>query len=450
MTTELCVEPVPGPRGLPLLNNLLSFGSDPLNFMVRLREDHGDFVTWALGPRRCVSLSHPQLIAEVLGAVGRRFDIADIGWAHKQVVGNSVAFAHGDDWRRQRAVVQPLLRPSRVRNFAAIVSECAASLVDRWHEGDRIDVRAEMAALSQQVISRSLFSCDDTHSRVVGEAMAVVQREIAAELHSRIGLFLPAWVRTASRRRLLAARDTIDEALRTVIRERRAKPNESRDDILNGLLAHRDANGQALSDIQVREEAVALWGAGHETSVAALTWTWSLLAGAPDVRSRLSGELDRVLCGRTPTYEDYEQLPYTQQVLRESLRLYPPFWTLCMNTLHDTTLGGIPVPARTLIWCTQWSVHRDPRWFPDPNAFRPERFAPGTATAADGHAWFPFGSGPRACLGARFAQVAAVITLATVAQRFHLHIDSRPPAPSPGLTVQPAAPLIVTLHRATA
>lgn len=445
------LRPVPGPRGLPLLGNLFAFGRDPLGFAVRLRDGYGDAVTWALGPRRSLFVFRPEHIAELLGQVERTYDILDIGWAFKRVVGESVILSHGADWRRKRGLVQPTVRPRQVRTYAATMVDCARTAADQWQDGEQIDVRREMALITQRVVVRSLFGNDlGDQARAVGDAMTVAQQEIGAELRG-ISLFLPAWVRTPSRRRLIAAMKTVDREVHRLITARReaagAADASPSDDLLGRLLAARDEEGRPLTATEVRDEAVTLWAAGHETTSTALTWTWYLLATSPDSRARLDAELDEVLAGRPPTIDDYERLPWTQQIVKESLRLYPPAWLIPAVAREGSTLGGTRIPAGTTVWCSQWPTHRDPRWFRDPTAFRPERWSPDAPDPIPDHAWFPFGGGQRTCLGARFALVEAALVLATLAQRFRLELPSAPPPPlRVALLLQPAQPMYATLR----
>ncbi|MCA6096529.1 cytochrome P450 [Streptomyces sp. SCA3-4] len=445
--SEVAVQPVAGPRGLPLLGNLLTFGKDPLAFFVRLRDDFGDVVSWQLGPRPSLFVSRPEHIAEVLGAVEQTYDTLEIGWALKQVVGNSVLLARGADWRRKRALVQPTVRPRQVRSYAATMVDCAEALAGRWRTGQRIDVRREMARLTQRIVVRTLFGNDlQGRGSLLANAMAVVQRETGAELRG-INLFLPSWVRTPSRRRLLAAVGVIDAEVGRLIRARQTGPaDEERDDLLSRLLAARDDQGRSLSAREVRDEAVTLWAAGHETTSTALTWTWYLLSASPSARAGLTEELDRVLGGRTPVYEDYERLPWTQQIIKEAMRLYPPAWLIPAVAGEGATLAGRPLEQGTIVWCSQWSTHRDARWFRDPAAFRPERWAADAPDPVPDHAWFPFGGGQRTCLGARFALVEAALVLATLAQRFHVDVDGGEVKPEVGLLLQPAVPLRATLR----
>ncbi|MER7702504.1 cytochrome P450 [Kitasatospora sp. NPDC097605] len=357
--------------------------------------------------------------------------------------------SRGADWQRKRALVQPAVRPRQVRGYAATMVECAVAHADGWRDGRRVDVMGEMNALTQRIIVRTLFGGDvGDRDRALADAVAVAQREIGAELRS-VSLFLPGWVRTPARRRLLAAVATIDAEVGRLIGDRTAAGTDPArgDDLLARLLEARDDKGRPLSPREVRDEAVTLWAAGHETTATTLTWTWYLLSRSPQARDRLSEELARVLGGRPPGYDDYERLHWTRQVVKESLRVYPPAWTISPAVAHEgATLGGAPVPVGTTVWCSPWTTHRDPRWFPDPEAFRPERWDPDAPTAVPDHAWFPFGGGRRACLGARFALVEATLLIATLAQRFHLHVDPGEPTPHPGILLQPAEPLRATLR----
>ncbi|GHE12950.1 cytochrome P450 [Streptomyces alanosinicus] len=441
------VLPASGPPGLPLLGHLLAFGRDPLAFLAQLRDDHGDFARWSLGPRRSLFISRPEHIAEFLGAVERTFEMVDLSWMLRQVAGESVVLSRGADWQRKRSLVQPAVRPRQVREYAATMVECGIAHADRWRDDQRIDVLDEMTALTQRIVLRTLFGSDlGDQGRVLAAAMAMAQQKIGAELRS-VSQFLPGWVRTPARRRLLKAVATIDAEVNQLIADRLAGTGPAPgDDLLTRLFEARDEQGCPLSPKEVRDEAVTFWAAGHETTSTALTWTWYLLSRSPEARGRLTEELARVLGGRPPVFDDYERLDWTRQVVKEALRLYPPVWVLPATARQGATLAGAPVPVGTTVWCSPWTTHRDPRWFPDPEAFRPQRWDPDAQPAVPEHAWFPFGGGQRACLGARFAMVEATLLLATLAQRFHLHLDPDEPVPRPGLLLQPAERLQATLR----
>lgn len=456
------LRPVPGPRGLPWLGNLPAFGKDPLAFMTRLRDEYGDAVTWSLGPRRSLFLSHPQHIAEFLASREHAYGLLEVGWAFQRLTGTSVVRSTGADWRRKRNLVQPAVRPRQVRHYAGAMVDSALAAAGRWHAGGHIDVHREMMLLTQRVVLRTLFGNDlGDRTRALGEAMVVAEHVMAAELRG-IGLFLPDRVRTPSRRRLLHAVATIDTEVHRLIAARRngsaadgGTDSESSggdsagsggDDLLARLLEARDEEGRPLTAKEVRDEAVTLWAAGHETTSTALTWTWYLLSRSPEARARLDDELDRVLGGRPPTVDDYERLTWTRQIVKETLRIYPPSWVIPAVAREGAVLGGTAVPAGTAVWCSQWTAHRDPRWFPDPAVFRPERWDAGAPDVIPHHAWFPFGGGPRGCIGARFAQVEAALLLATLAQRFHLELTPEEVPHRTGILVQPAVPMVATLR----
>ncbi|WP_351234993.1 cytochrome P450 [Streptomyces sp. NPDC002133] len=437
---------VPGPRRLPGLGNLPAFARDPLGFFERLR-GCGDVVEWRLGPQRALFVSRPEHIGELLTGVETVFRHPELGWAFKLVLGDGVVTSEGPAWRRKRALVQPAVRPRQVRSYARTMAECADALARTWQPGQDIDVRREMLALTQRIAVRTLFGADTAgREEVIGSAMDVAQRAIGDEFRG-VTLFLPSWVPTPGRRRLRRAVEVIDAEVGRVTGERR-RSGEERDDLLSRLLAARDEEGLPLSDKEVRDEAVTLYIGGHETTGTTLTWAWYLLSGNPQARARLGEELESVLGGRTPDFDDLRLLPYTEQVVKETLRLFPPVWLMTGIAKEGSTLGGLPVPEGTVVWSSQWSAHRDPRWFPDPEAFRPERWDAGAQPAAPEHAWFPFGGGARACLGARFAMVEAVLVLATLAQRFHVDTGSGEVPPRTGLTLQPGTPVRATLRAA--
>lgn len=454
---------MPGPRGMPLLGNMPEFGKDPLAFFERLR-DRGDFVSWRFGPGPALFIAHPDAIGELLTEVERTFDQPDLGIAFRTLLGNGVVVSKGADWRRRRSLVQPSVRPKQVRSYAATMAECAVALADRWSDGQRVDVKKEMAALTQLIAVRTIFGVDTAaDAEVIGRAMDVAQREIGAEF-SGLGAILPDWVPTPGRTRIKKATAVIDaEVGRVVARHRDGEAD--RPDLLSRLLTARDETGARLSDREIRDETVTLYIGGHETTSSTLVWAWHLLSRNPRVREALAEELDRVLGDREPGFEDYARLTYTQAVVKETLRLYPTIWLLTGIAKEGATLGGMSIPPGTRVWSSQWATHRDRRWFVDPEEFRPERWGPAPGGAEGGpdgaegeaagsgaaeeipeYAWFPFGGGPRVCLGTRFAMVESVLVLAVLARRFHLDLDPGEIRPVPSLTLQPDRDVLGTVR----
>ncbi|MFJ3585559.1 cytochrome P450 [Streptomyces sp. NPDC090127] len=441
---------VPGPRGVPLLGNLPEFGKDPLAFFERLR-DRGDFVSWRFGPGpAALFIAHPENIGELLTEVERTFETADLGVAFRTLLGNGVVVAKGADWRRKRSLVQPSVRPKQVRSYAATMAECAIALADRWGDGERVDLKKEMAALTQLIAVRTIFGVDTAaDAEAIGRAMDVAQKEIGAEF-SGIGALLPDWVPTPGRARIRRATAVIDAEVGRVV-DRHRDGDTERPDLLSRLLAARDETGAHLSDQEIRDETVTLYIGGHETTSSTLVWAWQLLSHNPRVRDALAEELDRVLGDREPGFDDYALLPYTQAVVKETLRLYPTIWLITGIAREGATLGGMEIPAGTRVWSSQWATHRDGRWFGEPEEFRPERWCGGEGAPADEipeYAWFPFGGGPRVCLGTRFAMVEAVLILAVLARRFRLDLDLGPGeiGPVPSLTLQPDREVLATVR----
>ncbi|MFI6473286.1 cytochrome P450 [Streptomyces sp. NPDC050516] len=422
-----------GPRGLPYLGNLPQFGKDPLAFFEQLR-NRGDLVHWRFGRTTSLFVADPECIGELLAEVEHTFDQPDLGVSFRTLLGNGVVVAKGKDWRRKRSLVQPSVRPKQVRSYAATMAACATDLADSWADGQRIDVKREMSALTQRIAVRTIFGVDTAaDADAIGRAMEIAQHEIGVEF-SGIGALLPDWVPTPGRARIKKATAVIDAEVGRVVARHR-KGDTDRPDLLSRLLAAQDETGAHLTDREIRDETVTLYIGGHETTSSTLVWAWHLLARNPRVRKALREELDRVLGDREPSYDDYARLTYTQAVVKETLRLYPTIWLLTAVAKEGATLGGRHIPPGTRIWTSQWATHRDARWFRDPEEFRPERWAEGAEEIPE-YAWFPFGGGPRACLGTRFALVEAVLILAVLSHRFDIEVDPGEFRPVPGLTLQ--------------
>ncbi|MFF8609310.1 cytochrome P450 [Streptomyces sp. NPDC015346] len=438
---------VPGPRGVPLLGNLPEFGKDPLAFFERLRA-RGDFVSWRFGRGRALFIAHPDTIGELLTEVERTFDQPDLGIAFRTLLGHGVVVAKGADWRRKRSLVQPSVRPKQVRSYAATMAECAVALADRWSDGQRVDVKKEMAALTQLIAVRTIFGVDTAaDAEAIGRAMDVAQKEIGAEF-SGLGALLPDWVPTPGRARVKRATAVIDAEVSRIVARHRDGDTE-RPDLLSRLLAAQDETGAHLSDREIRDETVTLYIGGHETTSSTLVWAWHLLSHNPRVRTALTEELDRVLGDHEPGFDDYARLTYTQAIVKETLRLYPTIWLLTGIAKEGAVLGATPIPPGTRVWSSQWATHRDARWFTDPEEFRPERWGTTEGEPAEEipeYAWFPFGGGPRVCLGTRFAMVEAVLVLAVLARRFRLDLDPGEIRPVPSLTLQPDREVLATVR----
>ncbi|MFJ4840986.1 cytochrome P450 [Streptomyces sp. NPDC088746] len=435
---------VQGPRGLPLLGSLPQFGKNPLAFFERLR-GYGDMVRWRFGRNDCVFIADPGCIGELLTETERTFDQPLLGIAFRTVMGNGVVVARGTDWRRKRSLVQPSVRPKQVKSYASTMTACAVELADTWSGGERVDVKREMAALTQKIAVRTIFGVDTpADAESMGRAMDIAQQEIGKEF-SGLGAVLPDWVPTPGRARIRKAAAVIDAEVGRVVARHRDGDGE-RPDLLSRLLTAVDETGAHLSDQEIRDEAVTLYIGGHETTSSTLVWAWYLLSRTPHALAALTEELDRVLGDREPGIDDYARLPYAQAVVKETLRLYPTIWLVTGIAKEGARIGGVPMPEGTRVWSSQWATHRDERWFPEPEAFRPERWDTDAVDEIPEYAWFPFGGGPRVCLGTRFAMVESVLILAVLARRFRLEVDPGPVAPVPTLTLQPDREVMATVR----
>jgi cytochrome P450 len=434
----------PGPKGGWFgLGLARRFRRTPLTFLPELARTFGDLVCLRLGPFRTYFAFRPDLIHEVLAGKAKCFR----RWAWQTAVlrqwdGNGLVLSEGDFWRRQRRLVQPAFQPRRFAAYGTAMVAATRRLLDRWAEeaGKPVEIVQRMTGLTLEIIAKVLFDVDvSADVRCLGEAVAVLSDTAMHEMSTP--LRLPDWLPLPGKRRKRWAMRYLDETIRRIIRERRAS-KEDKGDLLSMLLlaADEEGDGQGMTDEQARDEAMVLFLAGHDTTAAALAWVSYLLARHPEVQRRLAAEVRTVLGGREPTADDVARLPYTEAVLKETLRLYPPAWIwFAREAVEDVELGGFTIPRGGIVYVTPWVTQRDPRWFPEPARFNPDRFTPGHTAALPPCAYFPFGAGPRVCVGNAFAMTEMVLVMACLAQRFHLALapDQGEPELSPLLALRP-------------
>ncbi|CAN5589906.1 cytochrome P450 [soil metagenome] len=409
---------------------------DPLRLLTEARR-HGDFVRFRLGPYRIYLLAHPDYIEHVLRKNPRNY-LKD-GYEHIKIVGNGLLSSEGDFWRGQRRIVQPAFHRERLNNMAESMTEATGRMLDRWEtrtKNEPLDVDAEMARLTLEITGRTLFSADVTG--VAGEVGQALQTVLTLGFQ-RTGRFLPVPLRipTQNNRRYRDAVEKLNAVVDGLAHQRR-KNGEAGEDLLSMLLEARDENGESMSPRQLRDEAMTILTAGYETTARALTWTWYLLDAHPETREKLDEELDRVLGGRPPAFEDLGQLSYTEMVFKESMRLMPPVWGLSRLVAEEDEIGGYTVPKGSRVIISQYVTHRHPDFWEEPERFDPERFTPERSAGRPKYAYFPFSGGPRQCVGKEFATMEAVLALATVAQRYRLSlVPNHPVEPEPSFTLKP-------------
>jgi cytochrome P450 len=408
---------------------------DPLGFFTNCAKTYGDITGMRYFNFRVFFINHPDFIEDVLVNNARKFHKGRVLQANKGVFGEGLLTSEGSFWLRQRRLAQPAFHRARIATYAETMVQYTQRLLDSWHDGEERDIHEEMMRVTLRIVGKTLFDAD-----VAKDAQEVGQSlELLMELSADFGkaIMIPEWVPTLHNLRKTRAIRKLDRIIYRIIEERR-KSERDTGDLLSMLLAARDDDGSRMTDKQLRDESITLFLAGHETTANALSWTWWLLAQNPEAENKLHAELDSLLAGRVPTLDDVPKLKYTEQVLTESLRLYPPAWGTARIAMEDHEIGGYHIPKGAGVSLTQWTMHRDPRWFTNPEVFRPERWEDGLAKRLPRFAYFPFGGGPRQCIGNTFALMEATLVLATIAQKFRFRlVVGHPVVPLPSITLRP-------------
>jgi cytochrome P450 len=415
--------------------------ADPLGFLSTARREHGDVVELRILVWRAVLVSHSDGVRHVLQERHTAYSKDNVDYRMlKPVLGEGLVTSDGDFWRRQRRLIQPAFHRERIAALGTLMTERTALMLERWAplaaEGAVVDVAAEMSRLALDIVARALFRVDvaSTMDRI-GEAVTILNRHTTDRFDSPIGLLLAGIPPILPRaRRALRA---LNEVVYGIIAEHRRGERDG--DLLSSLLELRDEEtGQGMSDRQLRDEVMTLLLAGHETTANALAWTWHLLARHPQATECLHAELAAVLGDRLPSVADLPRLPWTRMVLEEAMRLYPPAWLISRAAKEDDVIGGFHVPRGATVMLSSWVTHRHPGLWDDPERFEPERFAPERVAARPRFAYFPFGGGPRLCIGSGFAMTEAQLVLASVASRYRLEsVPGHEPHLEPLVTLRP-------------
>ena len=429
----------PGPRGVvEVATRFRRFMRDPENELRLAQARWGAVLGFRLGRENIVFLGEPALVGEVL--VDK-----DGAWIKDKVtrdlssfLGQGLLTNEGAAWRRQRKLIAPPLTRKHIAGYADAMVRRTVEYVRALRDGDTRDVHADMSAVTLEIVTETLFGASlGSDPSKVGRAIDGVMGDFQ-ELVQTWRRFFPSTVPFAARRRTAASAREIDAVVFEVIQSRR-RTGERGDDLLSRLLEARDDEGSGMSDGQLRDEAVTLFVAGHETTANALSFALMLLGDHPEVDARVGEEVARVLAGRPATADDVAALRVTDAVARETMRLYPPAHIIGREATRDVALGPYALPKGTAVLISPWALHRDPRFWPDPLAFRPGRWLDGSAEGAPKNAYLPFGGGPRVCIGNHFAQMELVLVLATLAQRVRFERASGAPVRvQAAITLRPA------------
>ena len=440
----------PGPRRRLPGGEMFAFRHDPLKFLTRVAREYGDVSRFRVGPQAFYFLNHPDLVRDVLVTHHERFHKGRALQRAKRLLGEGLLTSEGEHWQRQRRLAQPAFHRQRLQGYGRVMVDYAERASASWRDGEALDISEEMMRLTLSIVGKTLFDADvERDASEVGGALSEIMDLFGylmfpfAELMEKVPILPPV-------RRFNRARARLDQVVYRIIDERR-RGGEDRGDLLSMLLLAEDEEGDrtGMSNEQVRDEAMTLFLAGHETTANLLAWTWYLLALNPEAERRLHAEIDAALeDGRPPTVDDLPRLRYTEMVVSEVMRLYPPAWAVGRRAVADHEAGSYLVPAGSLILVSQYVAHRDPRFWPDPLRFDPERWTPEAKDARPQYAYFPFGAGARRCVGEGFAWMEGSLLIASIARRWRMRlVPTHPVVEHPRITLRPRHGIRVTLER---
>jgi cytochrome P450 len=399
---------------------LTAFRKDPPGFLLRNAREYGDLVYLQFARQHAYLVNRPEWIRDIFVTHQSNFVKSRMLERAKVLLGEGLLTSEGEFHTRQRRLVQPAFHRDRMAHYGQEMVACAARARDVWRPDAPLDIVSEMPRLTLAIVGRTLFSADvSSEAEGIGRAITDV-----FSMFDRLLMPFSDWLHKLplpSVRRFERARATLDKVIYGLISERRASGRDE-GDLLSMLLLAQDEDRGGMTDRQVRDEALTLLIAGHETTANALIWSWYLLSQNPEAEARLHAELAEVLDGRLPTLEDVAKLPYTNGVFSEALRLYPPAWAIGRRNKEDYVIGEYTIPARSILLMSPWVSHRDPRWFPEPEKFDPDRWRSERMEKLPKFAYFPFGGGARVCIGERFAWTEGVLVLATLAQRWRMRL----------------------------
>jgi cytochrome P450 len=440
----------PGPRGFPILGLLPHLRSDPIRTFLDAANRYGDLVHLKAGPYHGFLVSDPTDIRHVLQDNARNYHKSPLYDGLKNGLGNGLLTSEDAFWLRQRRLAQPAFHRERLMMMADAMVDCTERMLERWDRiaslGETLDLGAEMMALTQAILVRTMFSTDlGETTETVNRTWAIINRRIGETFWStKLERTLPL---PANRRTWRALRELETVVYRIIADRRRTGRDEP--DLLSMLLSARDEEtGAVMTDRQLRDEVMTMLLAGHETTSLALSWTYYLLSQHSDIERSVADEVARVIGGGRPSFAHIEQLACTRRVIEESLRLYPPAWGFSRRALSDDEIGGYRVPRGALVFVIPFVIHRRPKLWPDPDRFDPDRFAPEHVAVRPRFAYLPFSGGPRGCIGNQFAMVEASLIVAAIAQRYRIVlVPGQTIRPEPLITLRPKPGIYVTLEK---
>ena len=442
------VATAPGPR-LSLIGSLIyrPGGVSPLDFFTNLARTYGDISSYRMAGEQLFLVNDPRLIRDILVTHNSNFTKSRGLERSKRILGQGLLTSEGAVHLRQRRLMQPAFHRDRIAGYGDLMVGYADRVRTGWTDGATLDIAREMNSLTLSIVGKTLFDVDvESQAAAVGEALTAVMESFWMMMLPFADVLERLPVPKLRRARMARAR--LDAIIYGMIADRRASGRD-RGDLLSMLLAAQDEeDGGGMTDQQVRDEAMTIFLAGHETTANALTWTWYLLSGAPDVEAKLHAEVDRVLQGRLPAMGDLKSLAYVERVVTEAMRLYPPAWIIGRRAINEYPIGDYVAPARSILVMSPYIVQRDPRFYADPERFDPDRWMPEFRAALPKFAYFPFGGGPRQCIGESFAWMELILLVATIAQQARLRlVPGHPVVPQPLITLRAKHGMRMTVEK---
>jgi len=416
----------PGPRTLSPLGSMRDLMLDGTKFVCDVANTYGDVVKYRVAYMTMYQVNHPDGIHRILQENNRNYSKGEVMQRLLgPIVGKGLFTNEGESWLHQRRLMQPTFHRQHIAAFGEMMARATLDMCERWDQaalaGSPLDMMTEMSRLTSQIATEALFGTRVTvEANAIGRAIVELLEQVSFRFD--VPFYPPLSIPTPRNRRYLAALRTLDEAVYGIINTRRSRPSEG-GDLLSLLMEARDQDtGESMSDKQLRDEVITLFIAGHETTAVALAWTWYLLSQHPAVEQRLHDEFVGALGGRPPAAADLAGIPYSLMVIEEAMRLYPPAWVTNREAVAGDEICGYHIPAKALVVISPYAMHHHPAYWQDPERFDPERFSPEHSKDRPQYAYFPFGGGPRQCIGKFFAIMEAQVILATIAQRYSLRL----------------------------
>jgi cytochrome P450 len=427
----------PSPKSNSLNGHLSDFSQDPLGFLTKCAHEYGDVVYLRFGPFPAYLVSHPDQIEYVLANTNRQFTKnRGLRTSNRLLLGDGLLASEGNFWRRQRRLVQPAFHHQRIAAYGDAMVAYTRRMLATWQDGEIRELHQEMMQLTLAITAKTIFDVDvEGEDKELGTALSAAMEYF--NIRNSNLLLLSESISAEDHLRFQQGIRQLDETIYSIIRQRRSS-GEAPGDLLSMLLQAQDEDGNCMTDQEVRDELMTMVVGGYETTANTLVWVWMLLSQHPEVEAKLLEELQEVLGDRTATAADLPRLRYTESAVTESMRLYPPVWIMGREVVQDCEIGGYALPVGTTVFMSQWVTHRDIRFFDDPEAFNPDRWADGLAKRLPSCAYFPFGGRPRACIGKPLVMMEAVLVLATIVQNFQLRlVPGHPVTPWPPFTLRP-------------